>query len=434
MDQDTPHINKDSDGTQDFSFVFDNGCSSDCALRIELMSNSEGNGGAWDASTKSFGHDTVKEKRGVDGWNDKIMHDDKLELENRHLTFHIRCSEEEAFMNVLRFMHQGTLQLPCTAEVLDVLILALKMDVTRCVDYCLRELQSSMTTDSALHYLQLPPTMLTNHRVQSLKESAEKFLVEHLGYIEKHSEELLDLPLAGIEVVLSSDELRVESEDALYDFVISWARKHYPSLEQRREILGSNLCKLIRFPNMTTHKLKDVLSCDDLDNVCASNVVSEALLLKVDAPHKILNERVYQHFPVTVVEFDDPIKESMVFWYITKDSCSRFFRDDERLYSLPFLFCGAKFRLSVLRESDQFLTVVGEVMEFEEEDIEDFDRFQVEYGVREQPSCEFQVLGRYTCPADAIRFSEDITLLSEGDDSGYLINNRIYFRFSFRVE
>lgn len=114
-----------------------------------------------------------------------------------------------------------------------MLILALKMDVTRCVDYCLRELQSSMTTDSALH-LQLPQNMLTNHRVQSLKESAEKFLVEHLGYTEKHSEELLDLPLAGIEVVLSSDELRVQSEDALYDFVISWARKHYPSPEQRR--------------------------------------------------------------------------------------------------------------------------------------------------------------------------------------------------------
>lgn len=156
----------------------------------------------------------------------------------------------------------------------------------------------------------------------------------------RHSEELLDLPLAGIEVVLSSDELRVQSEDALYDFVISWARKHYPSPEQRREILGSNLCKLIRFPNMTTPKLKDVLSCDDLDNVCASKVVSEALLLKADAPHKILNERVYQHFPVTV-EFDDPIKECMVFWYITKDSCSRFALDDERLYSLPFLFCGA---------------------------------------------------------------------------------------------
>lgn len=244
-------------------------------------------------------------------------------------------------MNVLRFVHQGTLQLPCTAEVLDVLILALKMDVTRCVDYCLRELQSSMTTDSALHYLQLPQNMLTNHRVQSLKEFAEKFLVEHLGYIEKHSEELLDLPLAGIEVVLSSDELRVQSEDALYDFVISWARKHYPSPEQRREILGSNLCKLIRFPNMTTPKLKDVLSCYDLDNVCASKVVSEALLLKADAPHKILNERVYQHFPVTVVEFDDPIKECMVFWYITKDSCSRFSPDDEQLYSLPFLFCVA---------------------------------------------------------------------------------------------
>lgn len=94
-------------------------------------------------------------------------------------------AEEEAFINVLRFMYRGALQLRCTTEVLDVLIIALKLDVTRCVDHCLRALQSSMSIDSALFFLQLPPTMLTNHAVQSLVEFGKKFLVEHLGCIEK---------------------------------------------------------------------------------------------------------------------------------------------------------------------------------------------------------------------------------------------------------
>lgn len=44
---------------------------------------------------------------------------------------------------------------------------------------------------------------------------------------------------------------------------------------------------------MITPKLKDVLSCDELDNVC-------------------LNEKVFQHFPVTVVEFDELILGSLL--------------------------------------------------------------------------------------------------------------------------
>lgn len=69
--------------------------------------------------------------------------------------------------------------------------------------------------------------------------------------------EILDLPLAGIEAVLSSDDIRVAREDDVYDLVLKWAQKHYPQLNERREILDTRLCHLIRFRYMTNPKLQE---------------------------------------------------------------------------------------------------------------------------------------------------------------------------------
>jgi hypothetical protein len=130
----------------------------------------------------------------------------------------------------------------------------------------------------------------------------------------RFAEDLTNLPLTAIEAVLSSDELQVESEDAVFDFVIKWARKHYTNVEERREMLSNRLGQLIRFPNMSHHKLNDVISCNDLDGACALNAVSEALHFKAQEPHNRSNERNYKHLPVTVVESDIPIRECTVFW------------------------------------------------------------------------------------------------------------------------
>ncbi|KAI3888869.1 hypothetical protein MKX03_036053 [Papaver bracteatum] len=54
----------------------------------------------------------------------------------------------------------------------------------------------------------------------------------------------------------------VASEDVVYDFVLKWAKMHYPKIEDRREVLGSRLGRLIRFPYMTCRKLKKVLTCE----------------------------------------------------------------------------------------------------------------------------------------------------------------------------
>ena len=148
----------------------------------------------------------------------------------------------------------------------------------------------------------------------------------------RFAEDLTNIPLTAIEAVLSSDELQVESEDAVFDFVIKWARKHYTNVEERREMLSNRLGQLIRFPNMSHHKLNDVISCNDLDGACTLNAVSEALYFKAQEPHNRSNERNYKHLPVTVVESDIPIRECTVFW------------NKRNAHSRQFQFGSAKFR------------------------------------------------------------------------------------------
>ena len=50
----------------------------------------------------------------------------------------------------------------------------------------------------------------------------------------------MNLPLAGLEVMLSSDNWQVALEDNVYDFFLKWARIHNPQLEERKEVTLSD--------------------------------------------------------------------------------------------------------------------------------------------------------------------------------------------------
>jgi hypothetical protein len=86
--------------------------------------------------------------------------------------------------------------------------------------------------------------------------------------------------LSSIEAALLGDNLQVESEEALFDFVIKWSRNHYTNVEERREVLSNTLFQLVRFLNMSHEKLNDVIYCYDLDSVCVCKVALDSLHLK----------------------------------------------------------------------------------------------------------------------------------------------------------
>ncbi|XP_028769346.1 BTB/POZ domain-containing protein POB1-like [Neltuma alba] len=297
----------------------------------------------------------------------KLFSNGMKESEQRHVTLRISASEEAALMELLNFMYSNTLSTTTPAALLDVLMAADKFEVASCMRYCSRLLRNiPMTPDSALLYLDLPSSVLMAEAVQPLTDAAKQYLASRYKDITKFQDEVMGLPLAGIEAILSSDDLQVASEDAAYDFVLRWARVQYPKLEERKEVLGARLARLIRFPYMTCRKLKKVLTCNDFDHEVASKLVLEALFFKAEAPHRqrslaaeesaALNrrfaERAYKYRPVKVVEFELPRQQCVVYLDLKREECASLFPSG-RVYSQAFHLGGQGFFLSAHCNMDQ---------------------------------------------------------------------------------
>eukprot|EP01018_Ginkgo_biloba_P015277 Gb_10822 [translate_table: standard] len=341
----------------------------------------------------------------------KLFSNGMRESEQRDVTLRISSSEESALMDLLTFMYSGTVTTSTAPALLDVLMAADKFEVASCMRHCSRLLRTlPMTPESALLYLELPSSVLMADAVQPLTDAAKQFLAKRFRDITKFQEDVMNLPLAGVEAVLSSDELQVASEDAVYDFVLKWARAHYPKLEERREVLGSRLGRLIRFPNMTSRKLKKVLTCNDFDHELASKVVLDALFFKAETPHrqrslaseetshKRFSERAYKYRPVKVVEFATPHQQCIVFLDLKRGECEALFPSG-RVYSQAFHLGGQGFFLSAHCNMDQqsAFHCFGLFLGMQEKGSVSF-AVEYEFAARSKPLWEFVVKykGNYT--------------------------------------
>uniref|UniRef100_A0A0E0HAY6 BTB domain-containing protein n=1 Tax=Oryza nivara TaxID=4536 RepID=A0A0E0HAY6_ORYNI len=308
----------------------------------------------------------------------KLFSNGMKESDQRHATLRITASdsfyliivclsetEENALMELLSFMYSGKLTTNQPTLLLDILMIADKFEVVSCMRHCSQLLRSlPMTTESALLYLDLPSSISMAAAVQPLTDTAKAFLANKYKDLTKLQDEAMNIPLAGIEAILWSNDLQVASEDAIYDFVIKWARSQYPKLEERREILGTRLLPLVRFCHMTCRKLRKVLACNDLDHEQATKCVTEALLYKADAPHRqrtlaadVLTcrkyaERAYKYRPLKVVEFDRPYPQCIAYLDLKREECSRLFPSG-RIYSQAFHLAGQGFFLSAHCNMDQ---------------------------------------------------------------------------------
>lgn len=268
-------------------------------------------------------------------------------------------------MDLLNFMYSNTLSRMASAAVLDVLMAADKFEVVSCIRYCSRMLREMpMTCESALLYLDLPSSILTSDAIQPLIETSKLFLATHYRDLTKFADEALNLPLAGIEAVLSSNDLQMPSEDAVFDFVLKWAKIHYPKIEDRQDVIQAHLGRLVRFPYMSCRKLKKVLTCNDFHPDIASKIVLEALFFKAETPHQqrslaaqdagysCLMERAYKHRRVKVVEFALPHPRCIVYLDLKKEECAQFF-PNARIYTQAFPLGEQWFCLSARCNMDQ---------------------------------------------------------------------------------
>ncbi|KAK9668357.1 hypothetical protein RND81_13G054700 [Saponaria officinalis] len=385
----------------------------------------------------------------------KLFSNGMRESEQRQVTVCIHASEEAAFMDLLKFMYSSTLQTDTPAGLLDVLMAADKFEVASCMRYCSNMLRKfAMTSESALLYLDLPSSVLMAESVKPLTDEAKKFLALRFKDITKYHEEVMNLPLAAIEAVLSSDQLQVASEDAIYDFAVKWARIHYPELEERRHVLGTRLCPLIRFPYMTCRKLKKVLSCNDIETDVASKFVMEALFFKAEPPYRqraILSdetnpnfrryiERAYKYRPVKVIEFDTPRQQCIVYLDLKKEECQNL-HPSGRVYSQAFHLGGQGFFLSAHCNMDQQSSFhcFGLFLGMQEKGSVTFS-VEYEFAARQKPSDEYtsRYRGNYTFmggKAVGYRNLFGVPWASfMADDSPFFVNGVLHLRAELSIK
>ncbi|XP_074559500.1 BTB/POZ domain-containing protein POB1-like [Curcuma longa] len=383
----------------------------------------------------------------------KLFSNGMKESDLRHATLRINESEEAALMELLSFMYSGKLSTTSPTLLLDVLMAADKFEVASCMRYCSQLLRSlPMTTESALLYLDLPCSVSMASAVQPLTDAAKDFLANSYKDINKFQDEMMSLPLSGIEAILSSDDLQVASEDAIYDFVLKWARAQYTVLEERREILSSRLLHHIRFSHMTCRKLRKVLTCNDLDHDLASKLVTEALFFKAEAPHrqralaadelthKRFMERAYKYRPLKVVEFDKPHPQCIVYLDLKREECARLFPSG-RVYSQAFHLGGQGFFLSAHCNLDQQSSFhcFGLFLGMQEKGSVSFT-VEYEFAARTNPSGEFvsKYKGFYTFTGGkavgyrnlfGIQWNSFIA-----EDSPYFINDTLHLRAELTIK
>lgn len=384
----------------------------------------------------------------------KLFSNGMRESEQRHVTLRINASEEGALMELLNFMYSNTLTVTTAPALLDVLMAADKFEVASCMRYCSRSLRNlPMTPESALLYLDLPSSVLMAEAVQPLTDAAKQFLAVRYKDITKFQEEVLNLPLAGVEAILASDDLQVASEDAVYDFVLKWSRIQYPKIEERREVLATRLAQFIRFPYMTCRKLRKVMACNDFDHDFAQKVVVEALFFKAEPPHRQRTlvadenpnpnrrfiERAYKYRPVKVVEFELPRQQCVVYLDLKREECANLFPSG-RVYSQAFHLGGQGFFLSAHCNMDQQSSFhcFGLFLGMQEKGSVTF-AVDYEFAARSKPTEEYisKYKGNYTFTGGKAVGYRNLFAIPwtsfMADDSLYFINGILHLRAELTI-
>ncbi|CAN6243826.1 unnamed protein product [Urochloa humidicola] len=383
----------------------------------------------------------------------KLFSNGMKESDQRHATLRITDSEETALMELLSFMYSGKLTTTEPNLLLDILMAADKFEVVSCMRYCSQLLTSlPMTTESALLYLDLPCSISMAAAVQPLTDAAKDFLAVKYKDLTKFQDEVMNIPLAGIEAILSSNDLQVASEDTIYDFLLRWARAQYPKSEERREILSTRLFPLVRFSHMTCRKLRKVLTCTDIDHEQATKCVTEALLYKADAPHRQralaadavtcrkFAERAYKYRPLKVVEFDRPYPQCIAYLDLKREECSRLFPSG-RIYSQAFHLAGQGFFLSAHCNMEQQSTFYcfGLFLGMQEKGSMSVT-VDYEFAARTRPSGEFvsKYKGNYTFTGGkAVGYRNLFAIPWQtfmGDDSLFFIDGMLHLRAELTIK
>ncbi|KAL8150758.1 hypothetical protein V2J09_020566 [Rumex salicifolius] len=202
-------------------------------------------------------------------------------------------------------------------------------------------------------------------------------------------EEAMSLPLCAIEAVLGSDNLEVNLEDVVFDFILKWARSHYPSLKERRKILTNHLVRFICFASMSHLKLKEIVSDSfpaELVYEQIPKLVQNAIFSKDQLDHP---RRVYKYRLIEMVTLKSVQPRRIVYFKMKKQECAAMLLR-EPIYTKAFCLGGRRFSLFAYRYTNNSLYHFSLYVKMKGSESESC-RLKFEISVMKKPLNVFQV-------------------------------------------
>ena len=151
------------------------------------------------------------------------------------------------------------------------------------VEACCKFLTTQMKPSNCLGFAALAEL----HHCKWFQETCTEYALKHYEEV-VCTEEFLSLPCDQLKQLISRDEIRVSSEETVYNSVLQWV---YYDLPSRKEMVAS-VMSCVRLPFVSTDFLANHVEQEDLllsEQVC-KNYIQEAVLYKF-SPEKRPNLR-----------------------------------------------------------------------------------------------------------------------------------------------
>eukprot|EP01113_Clastostelium_recurvatum_P030900 TRINITY_DN3805_c0_g1_i1.p1 TRINITY_DN3805_c0_g1~~TRINITY_DN3805_c0_g1_i1.p1 ORF type:complete len:509 (-),score=109.67 TRINITY_DN3805_c0_g1_i1:32-1558(-) len=182
------------------------------------------------------------------------------ETNQKTVSIKMLLEDKDTFISLIKYLYTG--RFPTEIDLLKMVTLADKYSVPCAVEEAARLLsRGTYTVEECCKFLDLPEKIAPNSALVKLIEVASASIVKEFEDFDKmwSHDSFLGLSARGVVEVLKSNNLKVSSENTVYQAVRTWvvrdtAREHYIPL----------LIPYIRWPMMTRNFLLDVVKDDVL--------------------------------------------------------------------------------------------------------------------------------------------------------------------------
>ncbi|XP_044758542.1 kelch-like protein 18 [Coccinella septempunctata] len=174
-------------------------------------------------------------------------------IESRSREIEMQCIDPTALEALINFAYSGKVTLD-PSNVQSIMIGASFLQLSKVRDACANYLLQRLHPQNALGFRDFADSLGCN----SLAESVDKYVETYFHEVSQN-EEFLNLPVTDVKKLLKKNDLRVESEEQVFEACMRWVKYK----ENRKDYLPE-LLALVRLPLLSPLYLTDRVASEEL--------------------------------------------------------------------------------------------------------------------------------------------------------------------------